>query len=54
MSLSVEKYIDIAPNEYITKYSFNRNFEKLILNDLALSNKASNSSTTNADALSKT
>lgn len=32
-SLPVSAYIDIAPNEYVTKYSFNRNFEKLLSND---------------------
>lgn len=53
MSLSVENYIDIAPNEYVTKYSFNRNFEKLILNDIALSAKAGSSSNDVIDALSK-
>ena len=34
-------YIDVAPNEYVTKYSFNRNFEKLIENDTALLNASS-------------
>ena len=38
--LAVSSYIDIAPNEYVTKYSFNRNFEKLISNDFSLINAA--------------
>ena len=37
-NLSNSNYIDVAPNEYITKYSFNRNFQKLIENDIALLN----------------
>ena len=32
----ISDYIDIAQNEYVTKYSFNRNFEKLISNDVFL------------------
>lgn len=32
----ISNFIDIAPNEYFTKYSFNRNFSKLISNDIAL------------------
>lgn len=35
-NLPVSAYIDIAPNEYLTKYSFNRNFEKLLSNDVYL------------------
>ena len=35
-TLAISSYIDIAPNEYVTKYSLNRNFEKLISNDIAL------------------
>ena len=38
-SLPVSSYIDIAPNEYVTKYSFNRNFEKLLSNDYWLYEK---------------
>lgn len=34
--LPASAYIDIAPNEYVTKYSFNRNFEKLLSNDTYL------------------
>ena len=32
----ISSNIDIAQNEYVTKYSFNRNFEKLISNDMIL------------------
>jgi len=35
----ISNYIAIAQNEYVTKYSFNRNFEKLVHNDAILSNK---------------
>jgi hypothetical protein len=38
-NLPVSSYIDIAPNEYVTKYSFNRNFEKLLSNDYWLYDK---------------
>jgi len=38
-SLPVSGYIDIAPNEYVTKYSLNRNFEKLLSNDNYLYDK---------------
>lgn len=34
--LPASSYIDIAPNEYVTKYSINRNFEKLLSNDFYL------------------
>lgn len=32
-SAIISDYVDIAQNEYVTKYSFNRNFEKLLSND---------------------
>lgn len=35
----LSSYIDVAPNEYVTKYSFNRNFEKLLSNDFYLYSK---------------
>lgn len=35
----LSNYIDVAPNEYVTKYSFNRNFEKLLSNDFYLYSK---------------
>ena len=38
-SLPVSGYIDIAPNEYVTKFSLNRNFEKLLSNDNYLYDK---------------
>lgn len=38
-SLPVSSYIDIAPNEYVTKFSLNRNFEKLLRNDNYLYDK---------------
>lgn len=38
-SLPVSGYIDIAPNEYVTKFSLNRNFEKLLRNDNYLYDK---------------
>jgi hypothetical protein len=34
----ISSNIDIAQNEYVTKYSFNRNFQKLLSNDLILDN----------------
>lgn len=40
-SLPVSSYVDIAPNEYVTKYSLNRNFEKLLSNDYYLYDKYS-------------
>lgn len=41
--LPASSYIDIAPNEYVTKYSINRNFEKLLSNDFYLYEKYSTS-----------
>ena len=38
-SLPVSGYIDIAPNEYVTKFSLNRNVEKLLSNDNYLYDK---------------
>lgn len=37
MSSIIEKDIAVAPVEYVTKYSLNRNFLKLVENDKALS-----------------
>jgi hypothetical protein len=36
----ISSNIDIAQNEYVTKYSFNRNFEKLISNDVILDHQS--------------
>lgn len=33
----ISNHIDVSPNEYVTKYSFNRNFQKLVENDINLS-----------------
>lgn len=38
-SMPYSSYVDIAPNEYVTKYSLNRNFEKLLSNDYYLYSK---------------
>jgi hypothetical protein len=39
----ISSNIDIAQNEYVTKYSFNRNFEKLLSNDAILDTYSSSS-----------
>ena len=33
----ISTHVDVSPNEYVTKYSFNRNFQKLVENDKNLS-----------------
>ena len=38
----ISSNVDIAQNEYVTKYSFNRNFEKLISNDMILDEMSQN------------
>ena len=43
----ISNFVDIAPNEYFTKYSFNRNFNKLISNDINLFNSTVSDSDTN-------
>lgn len=40
IDLPFQKYVDIAPNEYVTKYSLNRNMLKLISNDIELASLA--------------
>lgn len=42
----VSSYIDVSPNEYVTKFSINRNFIKLIDNDNDISKHISESGTT--------
>jgi len=42
----IEKDIAVAPVEYVTKYSLNRNFMKLVENDKLLSARISNKSGT--------
>lgn len=51
--LPASSYIDIAPNEYITKYSINRNFEKLLSNDFYLYEKYSTSTDPSASPTEK-
>lgn len=45
----IEKDIAVAPVEYVTKYSLNRNFLKLVENDKTLSSIASVSAIANKD-----
>jgi len=33
----ISSHVDVSPNEYVTKYSINRNFLKLVENDKLLS-----------------
>ena len=33
----ISSHVDVSPNEYVTKFSINRNFLKLVENDKTLS-----------------